>query len=67
MLIYRTIESHLINLTGILRGIVSVVEHDKPTYLRKIPFAFSMAISVPSNIFVRYWPEIWLEHNTNYK
>ncbi len=67
MLICMTIERYSFNMAGVGRAILSLTEASKQTNLEKIPFTFSMAIYIPSNIFAIYWPIAGIERTADCK
>jgi hypothetical protein len=67
MLIYRTNKKYLFNLAGVGRAIMYLIKASKLINLEKIPFTFSMAIYIPSNIFAIYWPIAGIERTADCK
>ena len=67
MLINRTNESLFNNSGTSTWSINHSPRQCKQTYHEKTPFLLSMAITVPTNTFVAYWPEVWLEQSANFK
>ena len=67
MLINKSFERYFYTLAGIPRTEMSSAEPGNQINLRKVQFAFSMAIWPPPNIFAMYCPFVLMERTADYK